>query len=32
MTDRLPDTNFIPILIAVAGEQAAWRYIDFFHR
>ena len=26
----LPDGNLIPTLIADAGEQAAWRYIDFF--
>jgi site-specific recombinase XerD len=26
----LPDGQLIPSLIADAGEQAAWRYIDFF--
>src|ERR1700739_2971030 len=26
----LPDGNLIPGLIAAAGDQAAWRYIDFF--
>ena len=26
----LPDGQLIPALIADAGEQAAWRYIDFF--
>jgi hypothetical protein len=26
----LPDDQLIPLLIADAGEQAAWRYIDFF--
>ena len=26
----LPDGNLIPALIADAGEQAAWRYIDYF--
>ncbi len=26
----LPDGNLIPSLIVDAGEQAAWRYIDFF--
>lgn len=42
MTDQLPavippgtlasvsDANLVPALIADAGEQAAWRYIDFF--
>ena len=42
MTDQLPatiqtgalatpsDTNLVPALIAAAGEQAGWRYIDFF--
>jgi site-specific recombinase XerD len=26
----LPDSKLIPSLIAEAGEQAAWRYVDFF--
>jgi site-specific recombinase XerD len=26
----LPDGKLIPALIADAGEQAAWRYVDFF--
>jgi len=26
----LPDGNLIPALIADAGDQAAWRYIDYF--
>jgi site-specific recombinase XerD len=26
----LPDSKLIPSLIADAGEQAAWRYVDFF--
>ena len=26
----LPGGNLIPPLIADAGDQAAWRYIDFF--
>ncbi len=26
----LPDGKLIPSLIADAGEQAAWRYVDFF--
>ena len=26
----LPDGKLIPALIAAAGEQAAWRYVDFF--
>ena len=26
----LPDGNLIPTLIADAGDQAAWRYIDYF--
>jgi site-specific recombinase XerD len=26
----LPDGKLIPTLIADAGEQAAWRYVDFF--
>ena len=26
----LPGGNLIPSLIADAGEQASWRYIDFF--
>jgi site-specific recombinase XerD len=26
----LPDGQLIPALIAEAGEQAAWRYVDFF--
>lgn len=42
MTDKLPatvrgsalapptDSHMIPALVADAGEQAAWRYIDFF--
>jgi len=29
-TTPLPDGNLIPNLIADAGNQAAWRYIDFF--
>lgn len=26
----IPDTHLVPALIANAGEQAAWRYVDFF--
>jgi hypothetical protein len=26
----LPDTQLVPALIAAAGEQAGWRYIEFF--
>ena len=26
----LPDGNLIPSLIADAGDQASWRYVDFF--
>src|SRR5277367_1121497 len=26
----LPDGQLIPALIADAGDQASWRYIDFF--
>jgi site-specific recombinase XerD len=26
----MPDSHLVPALIADAGEQAAWRYIDFF--
>ncbi len=26
----LPDGHLIPVLIADAGEAAAWRYVDFF--
>ena len=26
----LPDGQLIPVLIAAAGDQATWRYIDFF--
>jgi site-specific recombinase XerD len=29
-TTPLPDGNLIPSLIADAGDQAAWRYVDFF--
>ena len=28
-TTPLPDGNLIPSLIADAGDQAAWRYVDF---
>jgi site-specific recombinase XerD len=27
---ELPDGRLVPALIAIAGDQAAWRYIDFF--
>jgi hypothetical protein len=27
---ELPDSRLLPALIAIAGDQAAWRYIDFF--
>jgi hypothetical protein len=41
MTDQLPaiipsgaliatDTHMVPALIADAGDQAAWRYLEFF--
>jgi hypothetical protein len=42
MTDQLPakvrtgalavstDTYLVPALIAAAGEQAGWRYVEFF--
>ena len=42
MTDQLPaiiphgalttttDTHMVPALIADAGDQAAWRYVEFF--
>src|SRR5450755_898024 len=26
----MPDTNLVPALIAMAGEQAGWRYVEFF--
>jgi len=26
----LPDTRLVPALIAAAGEQAGWRYVEFF--
>jgi len=26
----LPDTHLVPALIAAAGEQAGWRYVEFF--
>jgi hypothetical protein len=26
----LPAAHLIPTLIAAAGDQAAWRYVDFF--
>src|ERR1700727_3164516 len=26
----LPDAQLIPAVIADAGEQASWRYVDFF--
>jgi hypothetical protein len=29
-TTPLPDGNLIPSIIANSGEQAAWRYVDFF--
>jgi len=28
--DAAPDTHLVPALIAAAGEQAAWRYVEFF--
>jgi hypothetical protein len=30
LTTPIPDTRLVPTLIANAGEQAGWRYIDFF--
>ena len=30
LTTPLPDTHLVPVLIADAGEQAAWRYVEFF--
>jgi site-specific recombinase XerD len=27
---ELPDGRLVPALIVIAGDQAAWRYIDFF--
>jgi site-specific recombinase XerD len=27
---RLPDTDLVPALIVDAGEQASWRYVEFF--
>jgi hypothetical protein len=44
MTDQLPavlqagvlfapaDTYVVPALIAEAGQQAGWRYVEFLHR
>src|SRR5271166_5233732 len=26
----MPDTHLVPALIAAAGEQAGWRYVEFF--
>lgn len=26
----LPNTQLLPSLVAAAGDQASWRYIDFF--
>src|SRR6202034_3761376 len=27
----LPDTHLVPALVAAAGEQAGWRYVEFFN-
>jgi hypothetical protein len=26
----MPDTHLVPALIAASGEQAGWRYVEFF--
>jgi site-specific recombinase XerD len=30
LTTPLPDIHLVPALIAAAGEQAGWRYVEFF--
>src|ERR1700679_284206 len=30
LTTPMPDTRLVPALIAAAGEQAGWRYVEFF--
>jgi site-specific recombinase XerD len=30
LTTLMPDTHLVPALIAAAGEQAGWRFVEFF--